>query len=202
MSTIYWAVLPFHAMQCRGIQWSKECGSVPASSVPFVMDWRYKKELWTHYSCLVGAFPSSFPRDKCCYIMYKESANHVHTPDSDHEHCSHCQDLAAHFSPPSSASLFAPLINFCSVCVEECTTTRSLLSKWAFSHLWSWREVCIFFPISQKKKEKKCTWPGMLLMFLSINLSTSSVGYWIQYAFLCSNKLFKFLNIKGSKREI
>lgn len=62
-----------------------------------------------------------------------------------------------------------------------------------------WR--CIFFsPISQKK-EIKYTWPGMLLMFLPINLSTSSVGYWIQYTFLCSNKLFKFLNIKGSKRK-
>lgn len=61
-----------------------------------------------------------------------------------------------------------------------------------------WRSV-FFFPFH--KKEIKRTWPGMLLMLLPINLSTSSVGYWIQYTFLCSNKSFKFLNIKGSKRK-
>lgn len=78
---------------------------------------------------------------------------------------------------------------------------QALSSKWAASHIWSWLEVysSFFFFISQK--EIKYTWLKMLLMFLPINLSTSSVGYWIQYTFLCSNKLFKFLNIKGSKRK-
>lgn len=65
---------------------------------------------------------------------------------------------------------------------------QTLFSKWASSHIWSWLDVySIFFSISQK--EIKYTWPGMLLMFLPINLSTSSVGYWIRYTFLCSNKL-------------
>lgn len=198
MSTIYWAELPLHTMQCRGNQWNKECRSVSASSVPFVMDWRYKKERWTHYTCLVGVFPSSFPRDTCCYIMYKESGNHVCTPNSDHEHCSY---LVAYFSPSSNASFFAPSSPFVQFVFRRSAQPHTLCFPNGLSAISEVGGRCVsFFPF-HKKREKKCTWPGMLLMFLPVNLSTSSVGYWIQYTFLCSNKL-KFLNIKGSKREI
>lgn len=96
---------------------------------------------------------------------------------------------------------FCPSSLFVQFISRSTSQLQTLSSKWASSHIWSWLEVYsgFFFPFH--KKEIKYTWPGMLLMFLPINLSISSVGYWIRYTFLCSNKLFKFLNIKGSKRK-
>lgn len=111
------------------------------------------------------------------------------------------QDLATHFLIFSSTNLFAPLITFCSVCLEKHFRITDTVFQEGFQpYLKLAGGVYFFFPHFTNKK-KKYTWPGMLLLFLPINLSTSSVGYWIQYTFLCSNKLFKLLNIKGSKRK-
>lgn len=98
-------------------------------------------------------------------------------------------------------NLLVPFITFCSVYLKKHFTITDTLFQMGFQPYLKLAGGVQWFFFPFHKKEIKYTWPGMLLMFLPINLSTSSVGYWIQYTFLCSNKLFKFLNIKGSKRK-
>lgn len=136
---------------------------------------------------------------KLLYNVQGEQKSCAYT-HSDGKRCSRFQDRATHLLILSSANLFAPLSAFCSVGLEKHFTITDTVFQMGFQpYLKLAGGVYFFFPFH--KKEKKYTWPGMLLMFLPINLSTSSVGYWIRYTFLCSNKLFKFLNIKGSKRK-
>lgn len=98
-------------------------------------------------------------------------------------------------------NLLVPFITFCSVYLKKHFTITGTLFQMGLQPYLKLAGGVSFFFSSISQKEIKYTWPGMLLMFLPINLSTTSVGYWIQYTFLCSNKLFKFLNIKGSKRK-
>ena len=64
------------------------------------------------------------------------------------------QDLATHFLIPSSASLFEPLIAFCSVCLKEhCTITDTVFQMGSQPYLKLAGGVYFFFSHLTKKKK-------------------------------------------------
>lgn len=193
---------------CLAVHWvtpselSKECRSLLSSCSfrIFCHGPRVQRQTQNSLLWFSRAFTPLFPMGINYWIKYKESGSRAHT-HSDGKHCSCFQNRATQFLLFSNAKSPSALHHFLFRLSQEALHNHrhSLPNGLPAISEVGWRCTVSLFSISQK--EIKYTWPEMLLMFLPINLSTSSVGYWIQYTFLCSNKLFKFLNIKGSKRK-
>lgn len=124
--------------------------------------------VWRKFHCL-------FPMGIRCCVMYKESGSHMQTP-------TWAANAAVafklqHTSAVQQCQSLCALIAFGPVSFRKHFPITDTTFQMGFQPYLMLAGSIYFFPPHFTEKERKYTWPGMLLMFLPINLSASTFGY-------------------------